>query len=147
VRRLIVTALLLCLAAFSASAATLAHSDGAAAQVPLPLPPAPPAPVPPVALPAPQHVLKVGDTLRIEGAAMGCQVTRRGGRPVLECRRDGALRGTYGTFMSERSLTVARFRSPTTAQTILTAKHGGAWRACRRAARSSHTASASRRCR
>ena len=136
---------LLALTATSMVAFALSRGDGAAAQVPVPTPAVPVAgvPVPPVS----QTVLKVGDTLRVEGAAMGCQVTRRGTRTVLECRRDGSLKGTYGTFMSDRTVTVARFRSSRTAQTILTARHGGSWRACDRSARRSRVAMVSRRCR
>ena len=107
--------------------AALSRSDGAAAQVPVPVPTIP-APGVPAPGPVPQTLLKVGDTLRVDGAAMGCQVTRRGSRPVLECRRDGSLAGTYGTFMTDRRLTVARFRSSRTAQTIsppATAAFGG----------------------
>jgi hypothetical protein len=143
VTRLVLMACLLSLTATAAMALTLARSDGAAAQLPVPTPPVP-VPSPPAAT---QFVLKVGDTLRVDGAAMGCQVTRRGGRPVIECRRDGSLAGTYGTFMSDRKVTVARFRSSHTAQTILTARHGGAWRACLGTARPSRIASASSGCR
>jgi hypothetical protein len=153
VKRIALFACVLSLVATSALAVTLAASDGARAQAPLPLPPAPPLPgVPQVpAVPgapaAPQQlVLNVGDTLRIDGSPMGCQVTRRGGRPVIECRRDGSLAGTYGTFISDRTVTVARFRSSRTAQTILTARHGGGWRACTTTARRS-SASTSRGCR
>ncbi|MBA2632619.1 MAG: hypothetical protein H0U86_06410 [Chloroflexi bacterium] len=141
--RILLVAGLVSLVATAAIAITLARSDGASAQVPPPIPPAPPA-VPD----APQQlVLKVGDTLRVDGAPLGCQVTRRGGRPVIECRRDGALAGTYAAVMSARSVTVARFRSSRTAQTILTARHGGGWRACSRTARRSRIASLSRGCR
>ena len=141
---------LMALTATSAAVFALSRSDGAAAQLPVPTPtvPTPTVPVPGVPVPAvTQTVLRVGDTLRVEGAAMGCQVTRRDGRPVIECRRDGALSGTYGTFMSDRTLTVARFRSSHTAQTILTARHGGAWRACGTRARRSRAAAVGRGCR
>jgi hypothetical protein len=142
--RLVLTACLLSLVAASAMAVTLARGDRAAAQVPIPVPTPPSVPQPP----APQQlVLKVGDTLRVEGAAVGCQVTRRGGRPTIECRRAGSLAGTYGTFMSDRKVIVARFRSSRTAQTILTARHGGRWRACGATARPSRTAAVSRACR
>lgn len=133
--RAFVLAWLLALTATSAITFALSRSDGAAAQ--------PPVPTPAVT----QAVLRVGDTIRVEGAAMGCQVTRRGGRPVIECRRDGKLSGTYGTFMSDRTLKVARFRSRRTAQTILTARHGGAWRACGTTARRSRAAAAGKGCR
>ena len=141
--RILAIASAMALVATAAAAVTLARSDGASAQVPLPIPPLPGAP--PAAPGVPQQlVLRVGDTLRVEGAPMGCQVTQRGGRPAIECRRDGTLKGTYGTFISDRSVTVARFRSSRTAQTILTATHGGGWRACTSRAR---TASVSRACR
>ena len=136
---------LLALTATSAITFALSRSDGAAAQPPVPTPPLP---IPSV--PAPtvtQAVLRIGDTIRVEGAAMGCQVTQRGGRPVIECRRDGTLSGTYGTFMSDRTVKVARFRSSRTAQTILTARHGGAWRACGTSARRSRAAAVGKGCR
>jgi hypothetical protein len=121
--------------ALAAALFSLSRTDGATAQVPLPVPPPPPG-VPPVPPPPPgvpqQYVLKVGDTFRVEDAGIGCQVTRRANRPTIECRRDGRLKGTYGTFLSKRKVTVARFRSPTTAQEILSATHGGRWRACSR---------------
>src|SRR5215218_1162329 len=141
--RVVLVAWLRALTATSAAVFTFTHSDGAAAQLPVPTPTVP---IPGVPAPTtvPQTVLKVGDTLRVEGAAMGCQVTRRGGRPVIECRRDGSLAGTYGTFMSDRGLTVARFRSSSTAQTILTARHGGRWRACVRTVRRSRAAAVGR---
>jgi hypothetical protein len=143
--RAFVLAWLLALTATSAITFALSRSDGAAAQPPVPTPvvPVPGVPVPAVT----QAVLRVGDTIRVEGAAMGCQVTRRGGRPVIECRRDGKLSGTYGTFMSDRTLKVARFRSSRTAQTILTARHGGAWRACGTTARRSRAAAVGKGCR
>ena len=124
--RVLAAVCLSCLAA-SIAVTALGRSDGAHAQVPLP-------PVPPV---AEQFVLQVGDTLRVDGARLGCQVTDRGGRPTIECRRDGRLAGTYGTFIDSRKVTVARFRNPTTAQTIVTARHGGRWRACRAPGRAS----------
>src|SRR5215210_3012913 len=138
--RAFVLAWLLALTATSAITFALSRSDGAAAQPPVPTPAVP---VPSVPAPAiTQAVLRVGDTIRVDGTAMGCQVTRRGGRPVIECRRDGRLSGTYGTFMSGRTLKVARFRSSRTAQTILSARHGGAWRACATTARRSRAAAA-----
>jgi len=135
VARLAIAAVVLAALAAAVMLLALARTDGATAQVPLPLPPPPPG-VPPVPPPPPgtplQYVLKVGDTFRVEGAGVGCQVTRRANRPTIECRRDGRLKGTYGTFLSDRKVTVARFRSPTTAQEILSATHGGRWRACSR---------------
>ena len=145
--RAFLMAWLLVLTATSSVVFAVSRGDGAAAQVPVPVP-TPAVPVPGV--PAPtvtQTVLKIGDTIRVEGAAMGCQVTRRGGRPVIECRRNGTLAGTYGTFMSDRTLKVARFHSSHAAQTIFTARHGGRWRACGRTAMRSRAAAVSRGCR
>jgi hypothetical protein len=140
------TVWLLTAATMSAATVALTRSDGAAAQLPVPPPPVPvPSPAPPAV--TPQTVLKVGDTIRIDGTAIGCQVTRRGGRTVVECRRDGSVSGTYGTFMSDRTVTVARFRSRRTAQTILTARHGGGWRACDGSARRSRVVAISKKCR
>ena len=87
--------------------------------------------MPPLPSPGPpQYVLKVGDTVQVEGGSLGCQVTRRSGRVVMECRPSGKLRGKYGTFLSDRTATVARFRSSSTAQTVFTARQNGGWRAC-----------------
>ena len=131
VRRPVLAASVLLALALAVALLSLSRTDGATAQVPLPPPPpgVPPVPPPPPGTPL-QYVLKVGDTVRVEGAGIGCQVTRRANRPTIECRRDGRLKGTYGTFLSERKVTVARFRSSTTAQEILSATHRGRWRAC-----------------
>lgn len=116
-RHIALTACAAALVAAGAMLATvLAPADGAAAQVPLPAPA--------------QYVLTVGDSFRVEGAAIGCQVTRRGGRPTIECKRGGRAKGTYGSFLDAKKLVVARFHDNGTAQTILTARHGGGWRAC-----------------
>jgi hypothetical protein len=151
VTRLVLMAALLSLIATAALAVTLTRSDGALAQlppVPIPTVTAVPTPtLPGTSSPPQQLVLKVGDTLRVDGVAMGCQVTRRAGRPTIECRRGGSLAGTYGTFFSDRGVTVARFHSSHTAQTILTARHGGPWRACGSKARTATLARASRGCR
>jgi hypothetical protein len=144
-RRLLLIAGFLCAAVLVTTAVARPGQVDPGALPPLPVPGAP-VPVPSVAPPpsgsdpaagAPQHVLKVGDTMRIDGANIGCQVTRRAARVVLECRRAGALAGTYGTFLSERTATVARFRSSRTAQVVFTATQNGAWRACGRQARAS----------
>jgi hypothetical protein len=79
--------------------------------------------------------LRAGDKMVVEGGSVGCQVIVRGGRPVVDCRRAGALRGTYGTLISERRAEIARFRSSRTAKVIFTAKHYGGARRCGAAAR------------
>jgi hypothetical protein len=80
---------------------------------------------------APQTlVLGVGDRVVVDGAKLGCQVVRRGSRPVLDCRRGGDLRGTYGTMLTERRAMVVRYRSSAEAKIVFTARHGGGARAC-----------------
>lgn len=80
--------------------------------------------------PAPAVVMKVGDRMTVEGSSIGCQVVRRGGRSTLDCRRAGSLRGTYGVLMTDRRVTVARFRSSRTAKEIFVGRHGGGYRVC-----------------
>jgi hypothetical protein len=126
-------AMIACAAVLAAAGALfatgVARTDGAAAQVPVPVPVPVPTTVPPVPGPT-QYVLKLGDSFRVDGADIGCQVTRRGSRPTIECKRGGKAKGTYGSFLDAKRLVVARFHDSRTAQTILTAKHGGGWRAC-----------------
>jgi hypothetical protein len=130
----------------------LTLSDGASArsavllQVPVdPPPPLPPPPLPPppvvvdpaVVAPGVPHqvTLRVGDTMLVEDAGVGCQVALRNERVVIECRRSGQVRGTYMSVMSKRGAKLARFRSADTAKVIVSARHGGAWRACGKTAR------------
>jgi hypothetical protein len=86
---------------------------------------------------APQAVvLRVGDTMTVENADIGCQVIERDGRPVIDCRRAGRHKGTYMTLFDDRRVRVARFRSQDTAKVIFTAKHHGKARRCGDKARS-----------
>jgi hypothetical protein len=78
----------------------------------------------------PTVVMRVGDTMQVEGAPIGCQVVKRGDRAVLDCRRGGRLAGTYGTLLDERRARVARFRSSDTAEVVFTARHRGKARRC-----------------
>jgi hypothetical protein len=75
-------------------------------------------------------VLKVGDRVQVEGQPVGCRVANQGGKVVMDCRRAGALAGTYGTMISSRTAKVVRFRSNTVAKVVYTAKHHGGARAC-----------------
>jgi len=75
--------------------------------------------------------LRVGDAMVVEGGTIGCQAIRRRGRPVIDCRRAGRLRGTYGTLLSGRRAEIARFRSNRSAKVIFTARHHGGARRCR----------------
>jgi hypothetical protein len=92
-----------------------------------------PVPVDPGALTpgVPQQVtVRLGDSVVVDGVPIGCAVTRRGGRVVIECGRTGDVAGTYMTIVGRRTVKVARLRSADTAKVILTATHGGGWRAC-----------------
>jgi hypothetical protein len=75
-------------------------------------------------------VMRVGDVMEVEGAPIGCQVARRSGRAVIDCRRGGRLAGTYGTLFDERRVRVTRFRSSDTAKVVFKAKHRGRARRC-----------------
>ena len=140
-RRLILLACLLSLPVFTATALA------SPAQIaPGTVPSLPGAPLPPAAPTVPgavQVALNLGDSFVVPGASIGCQVTRRGSETFIECRRDGAVKGTYSTLISKRAVTVARFRSSRTAQVLFSAKQGGDWRACgvsKRATSSARTA-------
>jgi hypothetical protein len=81
--------------------------------------------------------LGVGDTMEVEGAPLGCQVTRRDGRVAVECRRAGKLKRTYVTIFDGRRVRVARFRSSNEAQIVFEARHRGRARMCGDGARAS----------
>jgi hypothetical protein len=141
-RRLCLAAVLLVAAVAVTTTALARPGQQPADPVPaLPPLPTPGGPLPPLPAPAaPQYVLKVGDTMRLEDGSIGCQVTRRAGRAVLECRPAGALRGRYGTFVSDRTVTVARFRTSRTAQVVFTARHKRGWRVCGKPSRAARAA-------
>jgi hypothetical protein len=142
--RLLLTAALITLVAMTASALTLALSDGASArsaalqQIP-PLPePVPPVVVDPASVtPGVPHLvnLAVGDTIVVEEAGVGCQINLRNGQPAIECRRAGDVSGTYMTLITKHGAKLARFRSADAAKVIVGARHRGGWRACGSAAR------------
>jgi hypothetical protein len=75
-------------------------------------------------------VLRVGDVMEVDGAPIGCKVTRRGERIVIDCRRAGRLAGTYGALFDERRVRVTRFRSSDTAKVVFTARHRGRAHRC-----------------
>ena len=75
-------------------------------------------------------VMRVGDVMEVDGAPIGCKVTRRGARIVVDCRRAGSLEGTYGTLFDERRVRVTRFLSSDTAKVVFNAKHKGRSRRC-----------------
>ena len=84
--------------------------------------------------PATELEARLGDTIRVVGAPIGCQVVRvrdLGGRITIDCRRAGALAGTYGTLMTARKAAVMRFESKRTAKLVVVATHKGGVRQCR----------------
>jgi len=87
-----------------------------------------------------QLLMRIGDTVRVEGADIGCQVAQHDGEVMFECRRLTNVAGTYGTFIGNKRALVARFRSSDTAQVVFTAKQRGGWKACRRSPRAAHAA-------
>src|SRR4051812_19183332 len=56
-------------------------------------------------------LLKLGDRMQLADEPIGCQVVERGGQVVLDCRHAGPLAKTYGIYMGERTLKVARYKS------------------------------------
>src|SRR5215218_7425983 len=78
-------------------------------------------------------LLDVGDRVQLVEGNVGCRVARPSAlerRAGLDCRRAGALRGTYGIFMGDRKVVVVRFVSARTAKVVFTANHAGAARRC-----------------
>jgi hypothetical protein len=77
--------------------------------------------------------LDLGDRVRVDGAGIGCRVTRLsqyGGRTFLDCRRSGPLSGTYATLLGEREVAVIRFVKTRTAKVVFTARHNGTQLRC-----------------
>jgi hypothetical protein len=75
-------------------------------------------------------VVRVGDTVEVEGGAVGCKVVRKGDRATLDCRRAGRLAGSYGTLLDDRRARVVRFQSSRSAKVVFTAQHRGSSRRC-----------------
>jgi len=109
---------------FGATAGPLLHGAGAAARTG--------ADASARAGQAPQQLLmRVGDTVRVEGTDVGCQVAERDGEVMVDCRRLTRPVGTYGTFIGDKRALVARYHSRGTAQLVFTARQRASWRACR----------------
>jgi hypothetical protein len=142
-RRLVLIAVLATTVIVAATAFAAPGPQAAGPIPPLPTPSTQIPPLPPTAGPV-QYVLRVGDTIRVDGGSLGCQVTRRSGRATIECRPAGALKGRYGTFLNNRTATVARYRSSRTAQVVFTAKHRGGYRVCGKSSRARQAAAGCR---
>jgi hypothetical protein len=70
-------------------------------------------------------VLGVGDVMQVDGVPIGCQVNRRDARIVVECSRDGKLKGTYVSIFDARRVRIARFRTRDEAAIVFEARHRG----------------------
>jgi hypothetical protein len=73
-------------------------------------------------------IVRPGDQIRVQGAPIACRVTRvreLGRRIALDCRRGGALAGTYGTLLTAREAAVVAFANTRTAKVVSIATHGG----------------------
>jgi len=67
-------------------------------------------------------VLRIGDTVRIAGAAVGCAVAKRSGATMVECLPTNRKAGTYATLTGDKNVLVVRFRTPTIARTVFHAR-------------------------
>jgi hypothetical protein len=54
-----------------------------------------------------------------------------GGRVVIDCRRAGALRGTYGTLFTAREAVLVEFESSKTAKRVAVGVHHQDLQCCR----------------
>ena len=83
---------------------------------------------------APRSIaVRPGDEIRVLGAPIGCRVAQMRafeGRIVVDCRRIGRLRGTYGTLLSAREAGLVRFESNSTGKLLYRAAHHGSIRKC-----------------
>jgi hypothetical protein len=78
-------------------------------------------------------ILEVGDIVRVGDGAVGCKVTRSSafsGQKILDCRRAGALSGTYGALLGDRKLLVVRFGDGQVAKVVFTATHKKSFSRC-----------------
>ena len=78
--------------------------------------------------------VSLGETVHVEGAPVGCRVTRLaryGERVFLDCRRGGRLAGSYGTYFGEKDVLVVQFVGPRKAKTVLHARHEGEVTRCK----------------
>jgi hypothetical protein len=75
---------------------------------------------------APAGIIPVspGDVAKVTGAPIGCLVRRQSGERALDCRRAGALVGTYGTILTPTQVLVVRFETRKTARIVFQARHG-----------------------
>jgi hypothetical protein len=63
-------------------------------------------------------VLRVGDTVRIEGTKVGCAVAKRQGATIVECLPVNRKVGSYATLAGDKNVLVVRFTSAAVAHTV-----------------------------
>jgi hypothetical protein len=71
-------------------------------------------------------VVSLGDRILLDRAPVGCRVARlagHGGQAFVDCRRAGALKGTYGTYFGKRKVLVVRYVGDHTARVVFQARH------------------------
>ena len=68
--------------------------------------------------------VSIGDITKVTGAPIGCIVRLQNGERALDCRRAGALTGSYGTILTGSQVLVVRFESPKVAKIVFQARHG-----------------------
>jgi hypothetical protein len=82
--------------------------------------------------------LTLGDRIEFDHSAVGCRVARLSGhgkQVFLDCRRAGALRGTYGTYVGKERVLVVRYLDSDTARVVFSARHEGNAERCVRTPR------------
>ena len=68
--------------------------------------------------------IRLGEIVKVSGAPVGCVARLQAGSRAIDCRRIGALRGTYGTILTGSKALVVRFTSGETGRVVFVAHHG-----------------------
>jgi hypothetical protein len=68
--------------------------------------------------------IRLGEIVKVAGARVGCVARVEAGSRAIDCRRIGALRGTYGTILTGSKALVVRFTSGDTGRVVFVAHHG-----------------------
>jgi hypothetical protein len=67
--------------------------------------------------------IALGDIVTVTNAPIACMARMHNGERALDCRRAGALRGTYGTLLTPKEVLVVRFESGKIAKIVFQARH------------------------
>jgi hypothetical protein len=70
--------------------------------------------------------IRLGDIVKVSDARVGCVARVEAGSRAIDCRRIGALRGTYGTILTGSKALVVRFTSGDAGRVVFVAHHGSA---------------------